>query len=141
MSEKLKSIILRIVDEAWNNGKLDVMDEFCSTNFIRYIPPFEKVEGLEAFKDYVTSIRKAFPDLHLKMDEFIIEGDNLAARWEWTGMHSGESPRLRIPPTGKRVITTGCSLIHFQEGKLIDEWAYSDNLGMLQQLGVIPPLG
>jgi len=108
---------------------------------IRYLPPYEKVEGLEVFKEYILSIRKGFPDLNLKMDEFIIEGNNLAISWQWTGTHSGESPRLKLPPTGKKVTISGCSVIHFEESKLIDEWAFGDNLGLFMHLGVIPALG
>jgi predicted ester cyclase len=48
---------------------------------------------------------------------------------------------LGIPATGKRVHFVGCSVYRFLDGKIVEQWEYGDVLGLLQQLGVIPPLG
>jgi predicted ester cyclase len=68
-------------------------------------------------------------------------GDTAVVRWPWEATHSGVSPSLGIPPTGKRVGIVGCSVFHFKNGKIVEQWEYSDMLGLLQQLGVIPALG
>jgi predicted ester cyclase len=78
--------------------------------------------------------------LHINT-EVIIEGDAAVIRWTWEGTHSGVSPSLGIPPTGKRASMVGCSVFHFRNGKIVEQWEYSDTLGLPQQLGVIPALG
>ena len=55
--------------------------------------------------------------------------------------HTGVSPSLPIPPTGKDLTLQGCVVVHIREGKVVEEFEYSDYLGYLQQLGVVPPLG
>jgi len=55
--------------------------------------------------------------------------------------HTGQSPTLPIPPTGVEVTLVGCNVSHWANGKIIEEWEFSDYLGLLTQLGVIPPLG
>jgi predicted ester cyclase len=55
--------------------------------------------------------------------------------------HTGTSPSLPIPPTGKEVALQGCTVVHVKDGKVSEEWEYSDYLGFLQQLGVVSPLG
>jgi len=140
MSTDLKVNIMRAVDEVWNNGNLETIVELFADDFIRHIPPFSDVIGLDAFKQYITEIHIAFPDIDLKIDEFIIEGQVSAVRWTWTGTHSASSPRMPIPPTGKFVTVLGASIIRGREGKAVEEWAFADNLGLMQQLGVVPAL-
>lgn len=48
---------------------------------------------------------------------------------------------ILIPPTGKEVTLKGCIVVHVRDGKIVEEFEYSDYLGFLQQLGVVPPLG
>jgi predicted ester cyclase len=141
MSEERKANILRIAGEAWNMGNLDALDEISTTECIRHRTPFPDIEGLDAHKEYIASIRITYPDFHLTIHELIIEGDIVVSRWSWTGTHSGESGTPLIPPTGKQVTVSGCSVTHTLEGKAVEEWSFSDNLGLMQQLGVVPPMG
>jgi predicted ester cyclase len=59
----------------------------------------------------------------------------------WGQLYTGTSPSLPIPPTGKDLVLEGCVLVHLQDGLVVEEWEYSDYLGFLQQLGVVPALG
>jgi predicted ester cyclase len=70
-----------------------------------------------------------------------MEGNLASFRWSWTGTHTGKIKALPGEPTGKKVTITGCTVTHSKDGKLVEDWSFSDNLGMLQQLGIIPPLG
>ena len=69
------------------------------------------------------------------------EGGRIAYRYTWKAKHTGQSPTLPIPPTGKEVTLVGCVVVHIADGKIVEEFEYSDYLGFLQQLGVVPPLG
>jgi steroid delta-isomerase-like uncharacterized protein len=83
----------------------------------------------------------AFTENRTTIDELIVEGDMAAMRWTWEGLHTGTSPSLGIPATGKRVRSGGCSVFRFRDGKIAEQWEYGDMLGLLQQVGVIPAFG
>ena len=83
----------------------------------------------------------AFSDIQISYEEMVGEGDSLAYRYTWRARHTGQSPALGIPPTGKEALLQGCIVVHLAGGKIVEEFEYSDYLGFLQQLGVVPPLG
>lgn len=140
MSEEFKAKVEQILVEAWNKGNLDGLDELYAADFVRHRPPLSDVEGLEAFKEYIVGFRSAFPDLRVTYDEMILDGDTFATRWTVRGTHTGPGA-LPFPPTGKQMTLLGCLVVHMEEGKFVEEWQYADFLGMLQQLGVVPPIG
>lgn len=73
------------MDEAWNKGNLDILDELHSADCIEHQSPFPDVKGLDAFKQMVGGTRKTYPDFHLTIHELILEENRLASRWTWTG--------------------------------------------------------
>ena len=79
----------------------------------------------------------AFPDLHSTVEYLIAEGDMVVSRFTMRGTHQGEF--IGIPPTGKQVKVTGMVIHRFADGKIVEYWVKWDVLGMMQQLGVIPP--
>jgi steroid delta-isomerase-like uncharacterized protein len=140
-TEERKATIRRAWYEAWNKGNLDALDEILAADFVRHRPPFPDIEGLEAFKQFVADTRSSYPDCQLTIHEMIIEGDTTAARWTWSGTHTGRSPTFDIPPTGKHGTLAACDVAHWVEGKCVEQWENGDYLGVFQQLGMIPPLG
>jgi predicted ester cyclase len=84
-------------------------------------------------------MRTAFPDMHITIEDIITEGDKLVQRWVAQGTHKGEL--MGIVPTGKQVTITGINISRIVGGKLVEDWTEADMLGMMQQLGVIPPPG
>lgn len=140
-AEELKAAIHRIIEEIWNKGNLDVADEVDAADYVYHNSPFPDIVGREAFKQYVAGARIALPDLHVTADEIIVEGNTTVTRYTWRGTHTGQSPTLPIPPTGKQVIGSSCAVVRFVEGKAVEAWVYDDWLGVLQQMGVVPPLG
>lgn len=138
MSENIKTKFHRIVDEAWNKGNLDTLDELHSPEYTEHHAPFPDVIGLDAFKQMVAGARATYPDFHITIHELIHEGDKLAARWSWTGTHLGATRQLSIPPSGKQITLTGSHILHIEGGKLIEGWQFADNLGLLQQFGLAP---
>lgn len=141
MSEDIKSKFRRVVDEAWNKGNLDRLDELHAAGYVEHRPPFPDVVGLEAFKQTVAGARQTCPDFHITIEELILEGDKLSVRFFWTGTHLGNSPNFPIPPTGKQLIVNGLHFLHLEGDKLIEGWQFADNLGLLQQLGLAPQPG
>jgi steroid delta-isomerase-like uncharacterized protein len=85
------------------------------------------------------AFRAAFPDLEVTVGEMIAEDDKVAYRITWTGTHTGEF--MSIPATGKRVTVTETHIDQIANGKLVRHDGDMDQMGMLQQLGVIPAMG
>ena len=97
------------------------------------------MRGLEAAKHAAADYRQAFPDLHVTVEDLIAEGDRVAARLRFRGTHLGELDG--IAPTGRRVDCTGIVISRIEEGKISEDWANFDDLGMMQQLRLIPEPG
>jgi predicted ester cyclase len=80
-----------------------------------------------------------FPDLQTTVEDLVAEGEKVVGRWAGRATHSG--PFMNIPPTGKQVTVAGIAIVRLEGGKIVEEWVNFDALGMMQQLGVIPPMG
>jgi len=141
MSEDIKAKFRRVVDEAWNKGNLETLNELHATGYIEHRPPFPDVVGLDAFKQVVAGAHLTCPDFHITIEELILEGDKLAVRFSWTGTHLGQGKNIPIPPTGKQLTVKGSHILHLEGDKLTEGWHFADNLGLLQQLGLVPQIG
>jgi predicted ester cyclase len=82
--------------------------------------------------------RAAFPDIHVAVEDVIANGDKVVVRLTFSGTHTG--PLMGMPPTGKFVTITGIAIDRIQNGKIVEHWVNRDDLGMLQQLGMIPAM-
>jgi steroid delta-isomerase-like uncharacterized protein len=138
-AEEIKEFYRRAVEEIWHKGNLTVVDELVPTDFVIHRATGEHIHGPEDFKQFVSATRSAFPDVHFTIDDILVEGDKVAVRWTMTATHKGE---LRgIPPTGKKVTIWGISMYRIVGGKFVEIWERYDTLGLMQQLGVVPPMG
>jgi len=137
--EENKALVHRLGEEFWNQWKLDVIDEIFDTDYILHDPVEGEVRGPEGFKQYAYMFRTAFPDVKFTIEDIIAEGDKVAARWTGSGTHKGDL--MGIPPTGVQGTLKGMDFFRIAGGKISELWANSDDLGVLQQLGVIPPMG
>jgi len=137
MSEQNKTIARRQVEEAFNEGKLGVIDELIAPSFVNHDPATpEPIRGPEDFKEFVKTYRSAFPDLRVTIEDQIAEGDKVVSRWSARGTQKGEL--LGMPASGKQATVTGISIDKIEGGKIVESWNNWDTLGMLQQLGAIP---
>ncbi len=137
--EENKASVRLAFEEGWNKGNLTTVDEDVATNYVLHDPFSGEVKGPEGYKQYVKMYRNAFPDLHFTIEDQIAEGDKVVTRWTCTGTHRGEL--MGIAPTGKLGTVTGIFIDRIAGGKAVETWAAWDALGMLQQLGVVPPMG
>lgn len=136
-STDAKKVTQRIMEEAFNKGKLEVIDELVAKSFVGHDPAVpEPVKGPDGLKAMVRGYRAAFPDLKLKVLDQIEEGPWVATRWRALGTHDGEL--WGISPTGKPVAITGIAFERVEKGKLVETWENWDALGLLRQLGAVP---
>ena len=138
MSEQNKAI-MRQVYENLKAHNLDALVEVFAPNFVEHNTPPGQDPGVEGVKQQLSMLFAAFPDVQFTIEDLIAEGDKVVARGRLTGTHQGEF--MGIPATGKPVSQTGTQIVRIAKGKVVESWLEVDNLGMMQQLGVIPAQG
>lgn len=136
-AEDNKTLVRRVYEESINRRNLKVIDELIDPNYVDHIPG-SPVQGIEGLQQAISTYLTAFPDLQMTIEDLIAEGDEVAARFTIRGTHTGEL--MGIPPTGRQVTVSALHILRVANGKIVEEWQNSDDLGMMQQLGVIPPL-
>ena len=137
-AEENKALIRRFIEEAFNDRKVDILDEIVSPDSLNheaYNPEWER--GAAGYEKTFEWLLAAFPDFRCEIEEILAEGDRVAARVTMSGTHEGEF--VGVPPTGKRFSVRQVHWFRLADGKLVERWAVRDDLGMLQQLGAIAP--
>jgi predicted ester cyclase len=133
--EENKAKVRRLIEEFINKGNLAVADEIFATNFVNYSPAAGTKPDRQGIKQYITMLHTAFPDFHCMIRDLIAEGDKVVVRLTCRGTHRGEF--MGISPTGRQGNVTAISILRFSGGKVVERWNNTDNLGLLQQLGVV----
>ena len=139
--EANKAIILRNYEEIWNQGKLEVADEIVDPSFTDHPPTrfFDVgLTGPASLKEAVGHFREAFSDFHDTMENIVAEGDRVAYLGTISGTHDGEL--FGFPATGKHMQVRGVNFFRLANGKIVERWGNWNTIGMLQQLGRLPPL-
>jgi steroid delta-isomerase-like uncharacterized protein len=134
--EANKALEKRVFEEIWNQGLLEVADEVFAPDAVLHLGT-DELQGSEGFKQYVAGYRAAFPDIHWTIEDQVAEGDMVVTRLTGTGTHQGEL--MGIPPTGLQVTATAIATVRIAEGKIQESWSSWDAMGLMQQLGVMPP--
>ena len=134
MSEENKDLVRRYIEECWNRHNIDATDELVSPDYLNHAAsPENQRAGAKYSLNWLFSV---FPDHHFDIEDAVAEGDKVAVRGTMTGTHEGEL--LGIAPTGERVAAQQVHWFRVADGKVAEHWAVRDDLGMMQQLGVMP---
>jgi steroid delta-isomerase-like uncharacterized protein len=124
----------RAIDEGWNKGNIEAIDELFAPDFVEHqsgIAP-----GRDGVKGSIQSLRTAFPDLHLQVEDAIAEDDTVWLRLHATGTHEG--PFMGMPATGRRIELTVIDIARLVDGRLVEHWGVADRLSVAQQIGLVP---
>ncbi len=130
--EANKAQTRQIIDQGWNKGNMDALDDLISPDFVNRTAS-KSNETRDGFKQRVQMIRTAFPDWEMTADEMLGEGDRVVTRWRARGTHRGSF--RGIAATGKKIEVTGIAIDRVVDGKRVEGWVEWDMLGLLQQLG------
>jgi steroid delta-isomerase-like uncharacterized protein len=131
------AIVRRFVEDVINQGKMDSAGEFVWEDVVEQVPLPGQGPGLEGLKDLLRAMRSAFPDIDFSIKEQISEDDKVASRFEWTGTHQGEF--MGVPATGRKVRVWGVVFDRLVDGRIKDTRIIMDALGLMTQLGALPP--
>lgn len=122
--------------DAVNSGDFSAFDEVVAPGAVDHDPAPGQAPGPEGYRQFFTELRTAFPDLKLSLEHLVADADNIAFAYTVSGTHKG--PLMGFAPTGKRMQVRGMQISKFADGKMVERWGSSDQLGMLQQLGLTP---
>ena len=123
--------------EAFNRHDVNGFDDLVVPDVVDHEVPEGFPNGLEGVKQFMTMYMEAFPDLRFEPIEVICEGNLVSARGRVSGTHQGEF--LGIPATGRKIDLEFSDWVRVNDqAKAVEHWGYSDNLKMMQQLGIIP---
>jgi steroid delta-isomerase-like uncharacterized protein len=136
MSAKDNMATLERLATAVNNGQLDDLDQVFARNVVDHDPAPDQGPGPDGFKKFFSTLRSAFPDLHIAPEHVDSTEDDIALAYTITGTHKGDF--LGVAPTGKQISARGMQIARFENGKIVERWGSSDELGILKQLGVTP---
>ncbi len=139
ITEANKAIMRRFYEEI-DKGNLAVIDELVGEDYINHSPPpFPGLlPGREGLKQAFRIFWDATPGYH-QIEEMLAEGDKVVTRMTAHGTHTADLPG--IPRTDKPLTMTAVAIHRIADGKIVEHWAGKDELGFLQQLGVIPTPG
>lgn len=127
------------MEEVINQGNLDAIDKLIDPGVVDHAAPPGFPTGREGARRFTAMLSSAFPDLHLTIEDTIAERDRVVVRGTWNGTHEGEF--MGIPATGRRVRVSQIDITRCADGRMVEHWGQFDALGLMQQLGVVPPPG
>jgi len=132
-----KKLIETYSADFWNNHNFDAFDKYFATDFVGHFDDGD--QNCEKFKGLCKAYLSAFPDIHVTNHYIIAEGNKVAKIFTTKGTQ--KSDFMGIPAAGKRMEVFGIEMFRIEDGKIAELWISMDNLGMMQQLDVIPNIG
>ncbi len=137
-TEDNKALVRRFYEEI-DKGNIDAMDDLVAEDYVDHSPPpFPVPRGREGVKAAFKIFWEATPGRHVVEDQ-VAEGDKVVTRLTAYGRHEGDLPG--IPRTGNEMEMSATVIHRIAAGRLVEKWSDKDELRMLQQLDVIPPMG
>lgn len=136
MSEANKALVRRVMEEGWNKRNMTLMDELFDPGYVYHGVVEGEIIGVEAMKQFLTSLYAALPDSQHMIQEQVAEGDKVVTRFKSTGTPQVEF--MGIAPSGKHITVDEVSISRIAGGRIVEDWNTWDVLGLLRQLGASP---
>ena len=114
------------------------MDELVAAEGVSHHLSWGTPASRTGLKQWIAMFRTAFPDLQCSVEDEISQGDRIAAHWIMRGTHKGLF--LGNSPTDRPVVVQGIIYARIENGQVVENWTMIDQMGVLQQLGLVPPL-
>jgi ketosteroid isomerase-like protein len=108
-ADEIKALVMRFLDEPWNKGNVDVLDELCAPEYTLHVLPENMKVGRDDLKQAAHESREA-ADFCATLDELIVEGDRAAYQWTMSSTVDGKLKK-----------TVGITILHFKDGKIVED--------------------
>jgi steroid delta-isomerase-like uncharacterized protein len=130
-----KIITRRYFEDLWNRQDHSAAAELVAPDAVGHVAG-TSFRGLDALRQRVETLCQVYANPRFTVEDQIAEGDRVAVRWTFTGRQVGAF--MGVPPAGREVRITGINLFRLAAGQIAEIWLNADDLGELQQLGVLP---
>ncbi len=131
-----RETVRRFNEKVWGKGRVELIEELFSPDFVNHYAAPAAPPGRKGIRHEVERVRSMFPDVAIKTEDIVCEGDRAALRWSGSGTHTGDVTGL--PATGKPATMSGMHFYRFREGQIIELWAEFDGARVMRQLGITP---
>lgn len=137
-----EEVARRYLTEVVSEGRMELLKELVDENVINHDPASdetltpEEARGFEGFRRHVEAIRTGMPDVEVTIEDVIADDDAVAVRFTVSGTHEG--PVAGVEPTGNAVSMSGIVIYRVEDGKIVERWSETDDVGMMRQLGALP---
>jgi steroid delta-isomerase-like uncharacterized protein len=130
-----KAVAVRFNEEVWGRGDEAALEELLALDFVEHDPLPGQSPDREGHRQILAAFRSAFPDLHVTTEDVVAEGEKVVSRWTARGTHQGEL--MGIAPTSNGVTIKGIDVLRISGGRIVERWAQSNDLELMQQLGAV----
>jgi predicted ester cyclase len=135
--EANKAVYRRMVEEVVNQGKMEVIPELFHPDYADHVAPPGTTPGLAGVEEIFTMFRTGFPDVKFNIDQMVGEGNYVATLVHGEGTQTGQF--IQFPPSGKHAVWRSVGFFRVEDGLIREHWGIPDLLGLLIQIGIIPP--
>jgi steroid delta-isomerase-like uncharacterized protein len=135
-TEENKAIARRFFEALGANDQA-ALNELLAPDFVAHHSATPGLLNREALLQGISMVSVAFSDNYYTIEDQIAEGDRVATRVTWRATHTGDFQGYS--PTGKQIEVSGIAIERHKDGKIVERWLNYDQLGVMQQLGLVPP--
>lgn len=134
-TEQNKAIVRRNYETADKND-LTAFSEQLAPNLVLHYPGMPGPMNREALLQMMNVMFSGLTQRQHVFEDQIAEGDKVATRVTLHAVHTGEFQGM--PATGKQIAVPQIAIHRIQNGKIVEVWVSSDDIGMMKQLGLMP---
>jgi predicted ester cyclase len=135
MSQENIAASKRLIEEGFNRGNVDVIDELCADGFVDH-DPLMGDQDVAAAKQTIAGYREAFPDIHITIEDIFDAGDKVVYRW--TGEGTFENEMMGLEPTHESGDPVrGVTIDRFEGDKVVESWTHFDTLTLMRNVGAV----
>jgi len=122
-----------------NSGDVATAVESFAEDCVDHDPAPGQEPGRKGFESFFTTLKSGFPDAKITPETLVADDDQVAVAYTLSGTHEGEFQGIEA--THRRIEVRGVQIGRFEDGKIVERWGASDELGILRQLGAAPEAG
>ena len=130
-----------LYEEVWNKRRLELIPEWVTDDFVGHWTAWpEPVRGPGGFREFAEMALRSAPDLRMTIEDTIAAGDKVVSRVTMSGTHTG--PMQGFAPTNRPFSVVYIAIEQYgPDGRCVEEWVNSDDIGLSRQIGALPPAG
>jgi steroid delta-isomerase-like uncharacterized protein len=130
-----KALVRNFIDGLFTKGDLGAVDRYLAEDFVNHDPPFGASADREGMRAAGAMFRAAFPDWHSDMHLLVGEDDIVVEHFTACGTQTGEL--MGVAPSGREISVPGINIFRVRDGRIVERWGRLDDLGLMQQLGLV----